>query len=196
MSRAVTIDDPRLQAPQSSDLRPVTTEHENPWFAVRNRGGYYTIEYHYPQVMVLPIVRGHGFVMVRSRRPVINDTPLEVPAGGLEEGETPLAAAQRELREETGIDIPDHERFRPIKPFSILPRMPRLPYCFEVHIDRAEFDRRGTADPREVVEVVCLSTADAIDAIVNGEIYIALQCAVLARYLFSRRACRDIEDCL
>jgi ADP-ribose diphosphatase len=42
-------------------------------------------------------------VLVRQRRVAINGTLLELPAGLIDEGEEPLASAQRELREETGL---------------------------------------------------------------------------------------------
>ena len=41
-------------------------------------------------------------MFVRQRRVAINGTLLELPAGLIDEGEEPLASAQRELREETG----------------------------------------------------------------------------------------------
>ena len=42
-------------------------------------------------------------VLVRQRRVAIGGTLLELPAGLIDEGEEPLASAQRELREETGL---------------------------------------------------------------------------------------------
>ena len=33
------------------DLQPVTKVHRNDWFEVYNRGGYFTVEYPYPQVL-------------------------------------------------------------------------------------------------------------------------------------------------
>jgi ADP-ribose pyrophosphatase len=42
-------------------------------------------------------------VLVRQRRPAVDADVLELPAGLIDEGEEPLASAQRELREETGL---------------------------------------------------------------------------------------------
>ena len=42
-------------------------------------------------------------VLVRQRRVAIDGELLELPAGLIDEGEEPLASAQRELREETGL---------------------------------------------------------------------------------------------
>ena len=76
-----------------------TYVHENPWFSVRNRGGFFTVEYHETQVLVLPVIEDRAVVMVRVKRPVINDMTLELPAGGTEPGEDPERAAVRELAE-------------------------------------------------------------------------------------------------
>ncbi len=43
------------------------------------------------------------FVMVRQYRPNLEMYTLESPAGGVEAGETPLAAMQREISEECGL---------------------------------------------------------------------------------------------
>lgn len=46
------------------------------------------------------------FVMVRQYRPNLEMCTLESPAGGVEAGESPLVAMQRELFEETGLRCP------------------------------------------------------------------------------------------
>jgi len=46
------------------------------------------------------------FLMVRQYRPNLEIYTLESPAGGVEVGESPLAAMQRELSEETGLRCP------------------------------------------------------------------------------------------
>jgi len=63
-------------------LRPIITVHENPWFTVKNRGGYFTTEMKEAQGVVLPIVEKKSIILVRVYRPVIDDETLELPAGG------------------------------------------------------------------------------------------------------------------
>ena len=108
---ASIVNDPRLVAPQCRSLTPVKTVHENPWFCVRDRGGYYCVEYNKPQVAVLPVVDHNAVVMVRVKRPTLADATLELPAGGAENNEAPIQAASREFAEEAGIKISDLNRF-------------------------------------------------------------------------------------
>lgn len=54
---------------------------------------------------ILPLLEteeGLRVVMVRNERVTIDDFLLELPAGGIDQGEEPIAAAGRELIEETG----------------------------------------------------------------------------------------------
>jgi rSAM/selenodomain-associated transferase 1 len=82
----------------------------SPWRAVvrdrlTTRGGGET-EYTYlavPRAVFVVPVTGEGeMVLVRQYRHPVRDWTLEVPAGTVDDGETPLAAAQRELAEEVG----------------------------------------------------------------------------------------------
>jgi ADP-ribose pyrophosphatase len=53
-------------------------------------------------VAILPVVDRDRVCLVRNQRPAAGETLWEIPAGTLESGEAPEAAAVRELAEETG----------------------------------------------------------------------------------------------
>jgi ADP-ribose pyrophosphatase len=53
-------------------------------------------------VVLLPLLPGDRVCLVRNDRFAVGETLLELPAGTLEPGEPPEAAARRELAEETG----------------------------------------------------------------------------------------------
>lgn len=57
---------------------------------------------HRGAVALLPILEGDRVCLVKNDRYSVGKTLLEVPAGTLDEGETPDETAFRELREETG----------------------------------------------------------------------------------------------
>jgi ADP-ribose pyrophosphatase len=58
---------------------------------------------HPGSIAIVPIDSSGNVVLVRQLREPARKHLLELPAGGLEDGEEPLAAAKRELREETGL---------------------------------------------------------------------------------------------
>ena len=182
----VTTDDPRLVAPQCSGLTPIETVHSNPWFAVRNRGGYFTVEYHRVQVVILPVVDDRAIVMPRVRRPILADATLELPAGGACDGESPVETAARELAEETGIRVDDRRRFVLLPPLAITPRFPVLPHVFQVDLSAREYADRGEHD-HEVADVACLAFGAIADKIAAGEIYNGFYIGVVARFLLLRR---------
>ena len=54
-------------------------------------------------VAIVALDADERVVLVRQHRRAIGTDLLELPAGLVDDGEEPLAAAQRELREETGL---------------------------------------------------------------------------------------------
>ena len=57
---------------------------------------------HSDAVVILPIDEGGNVTLVRQYRYPISQDLLEAPAGGVDDGESPKQAAQRELQEEIG----------------------------------------------------------------------------------------------
>jgi ADP-ribose pyrophosphatase len=58
---------------------------------------------HPSAVAIVAVDADERVVLVRQERPAVGGPLLELPAGKLDPGEEPLAAAKRELREETGL---------------------------------------------------------------------------------------------
>lgn len=177
--------DPRLEEVACPDLAPVELLHENPWFAVRDRGGYYTVEHHERQVIVLPVVEDEAIVMIRAKRPVLGDVTLELPAGCLQAGEPPDVGAARELAEETGIRVAA-TRMAPMPPLAGSPnRIPSLLYVYYVGLTRAEFEARRPHDD-EVERVALVAFEDVVRDIADGSLYVAVPIAVIGSYLLTR----------
>jgi ADP-ribose pyrophosphatase len=61
------------------------------------------IVHHGAAVAIVAVDSEERVLLVRQERPAVRGKVLEIPAGLLDPGEEPLAAAQRELREETGL---------------------------------------------------------------------------------------------
>ena len=165
-------------------LTPVKTVHQNPWFTVNNRGGYFTTEMKEAQGVILPIVDRKSIILVRAHRPVIEDETLELPAGGFSlNKESPEKGLSRELAEETGVIVEDISRLVPLPPIAVSPnRNPNLIFPFKVDITQKEYDSRKKHD-NEIKEVLCVSFSQVLKMIKSGEIYVALPISVILRFL-------------
>ena len=88
--------------------------HHPPWLSLREDrvrlptgavlDPYFVLEY--PDwACVVPVTASGDVVMVEQWRHAIGRRSLEFPAGAVDAGETPEAAARRELREEAGVEV-------------------------------------------------------------------------------------------
>ena len=76
--------------------------YEGKLFDVERRDGK-DVVVHGPAVAVIALDVDDNVTLVRQPRVAAGGPLLELPAGGIEDGESPLVTAQRELREETGL---------------------------------------------------------------------------------------------
>jgi ADP-ribose pyrophosphatase len=75
--------------------------YEGPIFRVERRDNRDVVVH--PPVAAIVAVDGGHVALVRQHRVPVDSSLLELPAGFVDAGESPLAAARRELAEETGL---------------------------------------------------------------------------------------------
>lgn len=135
----------------------------------------------HPGATAIVAIDSDGYVtLVRQLREPARKQLLELPAGTLEDGEEPLASAQRELREETGLH---GGRWSTLGAFYTTPG-----FCNErMHVFLAEDVEAGKPDLEddEEVELVRLPVADLAHRI--GELEDAKTIAGLLLYLQRER---------
>ena len=159
--------------------------YDNPWIKVTHRdvtaptgavGIYGLVHFKNCAIGVVPIdADGHTW-LVGQQRYTLGEYSWEIPEGGAPEGESPLHAARRELREETGI---------------IATRWTRL---LTLHTSNSVTDEVAQAfiaqdlsftttspDPSEDLTVKRLPLNDAISMVLDGEITDALSMASLMK---------------
>lgn len=114
---------------------------------------------------VVPLSQQGEVLLVRQYRLPTGRALLEVPAGGIDPGETAEEAAQRELEEETGYRA---GRLRRLCGFYVSPG-----YCQEyIHLFLADDLRpsRGHRDEDERITVVRVPLEEALALVEKGEI--------------------------
>ncbi len=129
---------------------------------------------HSASVAIVPLDTEMNVLLVRQYRKAVEQTLLEVTAGGLEEGEAPEDGARRELEEETGYFAGHMER---LASFFLSPG-----YCNEeMHAFLATGLRKGQPRPEadEEIEVVSVPLVSVPGLIRRGEIKDAKSIAAL-----------------
>ena len=138
---------------------------------------YYVLEY--PDwVNVIAITKDGRFVMERQYRYGADSTNYEIPCGVMEEGETPLQAAQRELQEETGYGGGEWKELMCISPNPT--SMTNMTHCFVA--EGVEKISGQNLDDTEDLEVHLMSREDVLMLLKNNEMIQSLMIAPLLKY--------------
>jgi ADP-ribose pyrophosphatase len=120
---------------------------------------------HEPVVAIVPIDNEGNVVLVRQYRLATGVVLLEVPAGGVDPGETPEDAAQRELAEEIGMRAGCLER---LVAFYVSPGfLTEYVYAF---LATDLIDSPAEADEDEDIAVVRMPLSEAVAMAERGEL--------------------------
>ena len=139
---------------------------------------YYVLEY--PDwVNVIAITKDGHFVMERQYRHALGCTCFELPCGVIEQGETPIEAAMRELEEETGYGGGEWTKLMEL---SANPStMNNLAHCFLAR--GVEKVSEQHLDPTEDLSVHLLTREEVLNLLRNNEMMQSLMVAPLLKYL-------------
>ena len=120
---------------------------------------------HAPVVAIVALDGQGDVLLVRQYRLPVRQSLLEIPAGGVDSGDSPEEAAQRELQEETGQRA---GRLKRLCSFFVSPG-----YCDEymdLYLATGLEPSALAADADESIEVVRLPLDEALRLIERGEI--------------------------
>lgn len=130
---------------------------------------------------VIPLTPRGEVVMVRQFRYGIGEITLEFPAGQVEPGESPLAAIERELREETGSSQAEIRELGWCHPNPAFLNN----RCHHYLAVGVELGGAQALDEHEEIELVTVPLAEIDALIARGEITHSLSLA--AWYLYQAR---------
>ena len=141
---------------------------------------YYVLEY--PDwVNVIAITKYGQFVMERQYRHAARKISLELPCGIMEEGETPLEAAQRELLEETGFGGGQWKKLMELSPNPSA--MSNTTHCFlAIGVEKIAEQH---LDETEELSVLFMTKEEVKRMLNENQICQALMVAPLYKYIYA-----------
>lgn len=116
-------------------------------------------------VMMVPMLDDRNVVLVRQYRYPLRRHFIEIPAGKIDQGETPLETAQRELREECGYVAAHWQHLRTIHPC--------IGYSderIELYLARDLEHVGHEPDDEEFLEVIVVPLTEALAWVRDGRI--------------------------
>jgi len=128
-------------------------------------------------VVVLPLLPDNHVLLIRNRRYAVGQILLELPAGTLDKGESPMNCAGRELLEETGYLA---ARLQPLGNFYSSPGvLSEKMYAFAAYdLEKSQ----AALEEGEEIELQPASLVEAIQMIRDGQIQDAKTIATLLIY--------------
>lgn len=159
--------------------------YENPWIKLtheevvtpKNTDGIYgVIHFKNTAVGVVPIDDEGNTWLVKQSRYTLNQYTWEIPEGGCPAGEEPLAAAQRELEEEVGLQALQWDFLLAMHlSNSVTDEVAR------VYVARNLQSGQQNLEASEDIEIKKLPLEEAVAMVMRGEITDAISVAALLR---------------
>ncbi len=116
-------------------------------------------------VLIVPVLDDNRVVMIREYAAGIHDYHLALPKGAVDKGETPLEAANRELKEEAGYGARD---LRLLKRLTLSPAY--MEQGINVVLARDLYPEQLTGDEPEPIEVVTVDFDDLLALSMREEV--------------------------
>jgi ADP-ribose pyrophosphatase len=158
--------------------------YRNRWIAVREdrvirpggSEGLFGVVEMVPGSSVLAIDGEDNAYLVREYKYALGRESLEAISGGIDDGETPLAAAQRELREEAGLMATEWQELGAVDPFTTAIRCRN-----HLFLARGLSQTAAAPDDGEELLLVKLPFDAALQMVLAGEISHAASCILILR---------------
>lgn len=158
--------------------------HRDPWIAVQmddvvrpdGNPGTYTVVHLKPGVSVLPM-DDDGFVYLAEEFHYgVGRMTIEAVAGGIEIGETPRGAAERELREELGIRAAEWIDLGTVDPFTANVVSPTALFLAR-SLEFCDADCEGS----ELIRMVKLPLTEAVEMVLDSRITNGPSCVLVLK---------------
>jgi ADP-ribose pyrophosphatase len=146
-------------------------------FSLNGRVVQKEIVEHQPSVGIVPIIEGNFVLLVSQYRRAAGKTLLEIPAGKIENGESPAQAAAREMAEEIGY----RGKLRPLMHWYLAPGYDTEFMRVFVATDLKKI-KRGPLDEDEDIAMRKVSLDSSLRKCFSGEIQDCKTIAALLAY--------------
>lgn len=165
--------------------RSSETVYDNPWIRVVHNdvitpagtdGIYGVVHFKNTAIGVLPLDEANHTWLVRQSRYSLGVATWEIPEGGCPVGEAPLAAAQRELEEETGWQAGQWQELLTLHLSNSVTDEKAI-----VFIARDLVAGKQALEPTEDIEVKRVPFVEALSMVLSGEITDAISVAAILR---------------
>ena len=165
--------------------------YDNPWIQVRHEevirpngteGIYGVVHFKSHAIGIIAVDDDDNICLVQQSRYPNNETTIEIPEGGGPLTEAPLAAAKRELLEETGLTAQNWQPFMELRTSNSV--TDEVAYIFlATELSQGQQQLEDSED----IELLKVSVDKAVMMALNGEITDAMSVAALLKLALIRK---------